>query len=117
MREKLKALDKCDACLTSKTNHEDQCTKTRFPWAYCRSYLHETITCDGGTHPGSWILNDWKLAAVSEITPAFNSNLGIESEAKWSKSEIAAIKTKGDFSICGLIVMDIERKTGKKFQS
>ena len=27
------------------------------------------------------------------------------------------IKTKGDFSICGLLVMDVERKTGKDFKA
>ena len=58
MREKLKALDKCDACLTNKADHEKECTKSRFQCAYCRSYQHETITCDGGTHPGSWILKE-----------------------------------------------------------
>ena len=34
-----------------------------------------------------------------------------------NKSEIAEIKTKGDFSICGLIVMDIEGKTGRNFKA
>ena len=58
MREKLKALDKCYACLTNKADNEKECTKSRFQCAYCRSYLHETITCDGGTHPGSWILKE-----------------------------------------------------------
>ena len=58
MREKLKALDKCDACLTNKADHEKECTKSRFQSAYCRSYQHETITCDGGTHLGSWILKE-----------------------------------------------------------
>ena len=57
MREKLKALDRCDACLTSKADHGAQCIKSKFPCAYCRSDLHETITCDGDTHPGSWIVN------------------------------------------------------------
>ena len=40
MRERLKALDKCDACLTRKADCASQCTRTRFQCAYCRSYLH-----------------------------------------------------------------------------
>ena len=54
MRKKLKELNRCDACLVEKDQHGAKC-ETVYPCKYCRSKEHETITCDGKNHPGSWI--------------------------------------------------------------
>ena len=57
MREKLKELNRCDACLVKKEQHGEKCFEIRFPCRYCKSKEHETITCDGKNHPGSWLKN------------------------------------------------------------
>ena len=55
MREKLKELNRCDACLVKKEQHGEKCLELRFPCRYCKSKEHEAITCDGKNHPGSWL--------------------------------------------------------------
>ena len=55
MRDHLKSLNMCDACLTHKDRHGIKCIEMRYQCKNCKSYEHETITCDGSNHPGSWI--------------------------------------------------------------
>ena len=55
MRDLLKSLNMCDACLTPKDMHGVKCIELRYPCKHCKSFEHETITCDGYSHPGSWI--------------------------------------------------------------
>ena len=57
MRSKLKSLNRCDACLTEKDRHGAKCTEILSPCIYCRSSDHQSITCDGNKHPGSWLLS------------------------------------------------------------
>ena len=57
MRKKLKEINRCDVCLVTADNHGSECQKANFPCKTCYSKDHETITCDGNTHPGSWIIN------------------------------------------------------------
>ena len=62
MREILKRLDRCDACLNKKQHHLKKCYNInrgkRPKCCYCGKVDHETITCDGGEHSGSWIINE-----------------------------------------------------------
>ena len=53
MRDHLKSLNLCDACITHKDMHGIKCVEIRYACRHCRSYEHETITCDGNSHPGS----------------------------------------------------------------
>ena len=53
MRDHLKSLNLCDACITHKDMHDIKCVEIRYACRHCRSYEHETITCDGNSHPGS----------------------------------------------------------------
>ena len=61
MREVLKKLDRCDACLQKKQHHPNGWYNIswgkRPKCSYCGQVNHESITCDGGEHPGSWIIN------------------------------------------------------------
>ena len=55
VRQKLKNLNRCDACLIHKNDHVE-CPKLMKQCPKCYSNLHYSITCDG-KHPGSWIKN------------------------------------------------------------
>ena len=57
MRAKLKEINRCDVCLMIADNHGTECQKASYQCKTCYSKDHETITCDGSTHPGSWIIN------------------------------------------------------------
>ena len=56
MRGKLKTLNRCDVCLTEKDRHGSKCSEILSPCRSCRSFEHQSITCDGSKHPGSWLL-------------------------------------------------------------
>ena len=58
MRTKLKEINRCDVCLALADKHGTECQKASFPCKTCYSQDHETITCDGNIHPGSWIINN-----------------------------------------------------------
>ena len=60
MRDKLKQLKRCDACLVSQDGHQTECAKHFKPCRYCNSMSHQSITCDGLAHPGSWLVNQNK---------------------------------------------------------
>ena len=73
MRKKLKEINRCDVCLVTADNHSSECQKANFPCKTCYSRDHETITCDGNTHPGSWIINkNDKMKLHQRLYQCFN---------------------------------------------
>ena len=55
MREKLKTINRCDACLVAASMHGDSCSTVRRACRHCGSTGHYTSTC-ALIHPGSWVL-------------------------------------------------------------
>ena len=55
-RLKLRALDRCDACLAKKSEHGNSCNAVTLTCQRCYSAAHYSVTCMND-HPGSWILN------------------------------------------------------------
>ena len=61
MRERLKQLNRCDACLVLKHQHNDTCQSFGKPCEKCGDASHHKITCNFTQsnqlfHPGSWII-------------------------------------------------------------
>ncbi|CAL4073743.1 unnamed protein product [Meganyctiphanes norvegica] len=77
MREKLKSLDRCCACLVTKKPHDTSCIEIKEPCRYCRNKWHYLIICDSKKHPGSWLIKK-KLAAVTEITSVLQCTTNLE---------------------------------------
>ena len=103
MRNILRKLDRCDVCLQRKQHHKNKCyniTRGQRPRCYyCGKRDHETITCDGGKHPGSWISKE----------RSWLENCRKRSELRPEEEEIDN-DTKGDFSITGMIIIDLQGK-------
>ena len=59
MRCRLQELGRCDACLISEKDHTSSCRSEKSICNNCGGLGHLTITCDGRTHPGSWILKTY----------------------------------------------------------
>ncbi|CAL4060422.1 unnamed protein product [Meganyctiphanes norvegica] len=55
IRDKLKMLGRCDACLMHKDEHGNTCAIIHRQCDHCLSDKHHKITC-AKDHPGSWIL-------------------------------------------------------------
>ena len=54
VRQRLKDLGRCDACMVRKDQHPDECPKIDKLCYNCYTPGHYPITCDG-EHPGSWL--------------------------------------------------------------
>ncbi|CAL4110922.1 unnamed protein product, partial [Meganyctiphanes norvegica] len=117
MREKLKSLDRCDACLVTKDQHDTSCIEIKEPCRYCKNKGHYHITCDGKIHPGSWLIKE-ELAAVTETTSVLqcmtNLEIPIISENSISTSRNSS---QGDFSLSGVIAIDLSTKDNRNFRA
>ena len=54
VRQRLRDLSRCDACMVRKDQHPDECPKLDKLCHNCYTPGHFPITCDG-EHPGSWL--------------------------------------------------------------
>ena len=54
VRQRLRDLNRCDACIIRKDQHPDECPNMDKICHRCYTPNHFAITCDG-KHPGSWI--------------------------------------------------------------
>ena len=124
MRNKLKEINRCDACLMFKDIHGDSCTIYPYPCNKCKSNTHVGITCDkissdGSAHPGSWILNlkNRGSAIVSEA-PIFFCNAGLTIETSPSmNASLTAQDTYGDLNVSGVVVIDFFSIYQKRFRA
>lgn len=57
LRERLKYLNRCDACHVPAQEHKEVCATFFDKCKYCGRQGHLSTTCDGKQHPGSYILN------------------------------------------------------------
>ena len=57
IRQRLKDLNRCDACLIHKEAHPGECPTLSTECFKCYESTHYHITFDG-KHPGSWLKND-----------------------------------------------------------
>ena len=65
--------------MVTADTHGEFCQKASYLCKVCYSKDHETITCDGSIHPGSWILNEkWHKEAASKSIPMFQCSTGLE---------------------------------------
>ena len=113
MRDILYSLDRCDACLNKKQHHLNKCYNInrgeRPNCFYCNKTDHESITCDGSKHPGSWIINErWRKKSDFERLPRFRCGMGLEIESRICSETAIENRSKGEFSISGIIVMDMQ---------
>ena len=73
MRERLKQLNRCDACLVSKSQHSDTCQSVGRACVKCGDAGHYRITCNYThenqlVHPGSWIIAEKNQAQKASST-------------------------------------------------